>query len=726
MSCEVHYFSPLFLSAAVLLARRVLAVQNKRHFDYDVDVDSIHAPSACSSFPLHWNDCDDDHDGDPDVQTLRLLLMTLVSLTVLNRLSRSGSSSSLVNGFAFGIVSRFQPVGAGWTSISRGGDGGNGRKINTSAKNGDGVGYCSASSCIKSSVDKVTSSNLMSSSKVTHPAYELLSTTYVKEYGVYCTMYKHIKSGAELMSVVADDDNKVFGITFRTPPADSTGVPHIVEHSVLCGSRKYQTKEPFVELIKGSLNTFLNAFTYPDRTCYPVASQNTKDFYNLVNVYMDAVLHPRAATDPMVHAQEGWHYELENRDDPLTYKGVVFNEMKGVYSSPDSLLSRESMRSLFPDNTYAVDSGGDPKNIPDLSFEDFSNFHAKTYSPCNSRIFFYGDDDVSKRLELANEYLKDFNDNGTGKDSVIEWQKKTFENPLRETVAYPASPDSPQTHMLNVNWLLNDVPLSDYEILALNVLDHLLLATPSSVLRKAMMESGLGDSVTGGGLSDELLQATFSIGLKGVEKQNVENVEKLITDTINKIISEGFPDDAIAASLNSVEFSLREFNTGSFPKGLSMMLGSMSKWIYDGDPTSGIKFESALAKLKQELSVKKGGVFTELMTDYFVKNKHRSIIEMVPSVTLEADEVQREKEILEKVKASMTKEDLDEIISTTKELKRLQALEDPAEAIATIPSLTLADLDREVKEYPIEVEVRSLSYVHILVCTVFDLPSCSI
>jgi Zn-dependent M16 (insulinase) family peptidase len=211
---------------------------------------------------------------------------------------------------------------------------------------------------------------------------------FINEYGAKCTLYRHKITGAELLSVENDDDNKVFGITFRTPPTDSTGVPHILEHSVLCGSRKYRTKEPFVQLLQGSLQTFLNAFTYPDRTCYVLASQNDKDFKNLVNVYADAVFHPRAIKDPMVHAQEGWHLELDEKDQPLTYKGVVYNEMKGVYSSADSRLYRQAQRSLFPDNTYAVDSGGDPAVIPDLSFEDFCAFHSKFYHPANSRIFF--------------------------------------------------------------------------------------------------------------------------------------------------------------------------------------------------------------------------------------------------------------------------------------------------------------------------------------------------
>lgn len=326
---------------------------------------------------------------------------------------------------------------------------------------------------------------------------------------------------------------------------------------MLCGSRKYKTKDPFVHLLQGSLQTFLNAFTYPDRTCYVVASQNEKDFYNLVNVYSDAVFHPRAVSDPMVHAQEGWHLELDSKDEPLTYKGVVYNEMKGVYSSSDSLLHRQAQRSIFPDNTYAVDSGGDPRVIPDLSYEEFVDFHRKFYHPANSRIFFSGDDDVYKRLELMDEYLEDFGPSPDSKPaSQIQWQKKTFEEPQKQVYPYPSGADQEETHMVMVNWLLNEEPMTHTESLTLEILDHLLMGTTSSILRKTLMESGLGAAITGGGLSDELLQATFSVGLKGVQPGKVGDVEKLIYETLEGVAKEGFGDDAIAASMNTLEFSV--------------------------------------------------------------------------------------------------------------------------------------------------------------------------
>lgn len=536
---------------------------------------------------------------------------------------------------------------------------------------------------------------------VTHPAYEVVSKDVVSEYGAYCTLYRHKKSGAELLSVSSDDDNKVFGITFRTPPSDSTGVPHILEHSVLCGSRKYTTKDPFVQLLQGSLQTFLNAFTYPDRTCYVVASQNTKDFYNLVNVYADAVFHPRATNDPMVHAQEGWHLELEDKSEPLTYKGVVYNEMKGVYSSPDSLLMRESQRSVFPDNTYGVDSGGDPTVIPELSFEQFAEFHSKFYHPANSRIYFSGDDDVAERLRLMDEYLSEFGDSPESKPgSVIQWQPKKFAEPQWAKHPYPAGADQPETHMVQVNWLLNDEPMSPTDELTLNILDHLLMGTTSAVLRKTLMESGLGAAITGGGLSDELLQATYSVGLKGVEPANVAKVQELIVETLAKVAEEGFDADDVASSMNTIEFQLREFNTGSFPKGLSFMLGAMSKWLYEESPTGALKFEEPLAELKAKIEQGGSQVFQDMIKNLLLNNSHRSTVEMVPSKTLEAEQLQDEADRLAKIKEDLTDDQLQEIVDKTSELKALQAAEDSPEDRATIPSLELSDLKREVTEYP--------------------------
>lgn len=316
-----------------------------------------------------------------------------------------------------------------------------------------------------------------------------------------------------------------------------------------------------MELLKGSLQNFLNAFTYPDRTCYPVATTNLKDFYNLADVYLDAVLRPRAVLDPQVLRQEGWHYELEATTDPLTIKGVVYNEMKGVYSSPEALLGRAAQQSLFPDTTYGVDSGGDPRAIPNLTFEQFRDFHAAHYHPSNSRVFFYGDDDPAERLALLDRHLRDFD--RAPITSQVHYQPLAKSGPTRGKVRVPfaVGTDSAAAHkhMISVNWLLNDAPLSSRDSLGLGLLDRLLLGTPTAPLRKALIESGLGESVLGGsGLSDELLQATFCAGMKGVAAGDVERVERLITDTLGALATQGFDAEDVRAAVNTLEFRLRE------------------------------------------------------------------------------------------------------------------------------------------------------------------------
>ncbi len=342
--------------------------------------------------------------------------------------------------------------------------------------------------------------------------FELVAEERVSELNSRARLWRHVKTGAELLSVENDDENKVFGVAFRTPPADSTGVAHILEHSVLGGSQKYPLKEPFVQLVKGSLNTFLNAFTSPDRTTYPVASTNLQDFYNLVDVYLDAVFHPLLT--PYHLDQEGWHYEIEDPGAPLTFKGVVFNEMKGVYSSPDAILYRASQHALFPDNTYGVDSGGDPRVIPDLTYDAFRQFHTTYYHPSNALIYFYGDDDPAERLRLLDAELSQFEAAPVSADVALQ---APFATPRQVVTGYSVdgASDGAQKCMAQVNWALPEV--TDRALLmALSVLSYALVGTQASPLRKALVDSGLGEDVTGGGFGASLRQPTFSIGLKGV------------------------------------------------------------------------------------------------------------------------------------------------------------------------------------------------------------------
>ena len=380
--------------------------------------------------------------------------------------------------------------------------------------------------------------------------FEMLFERDIPELGTTARFYRHVETGAEVLSLINDEENKVFGITFRTPPKDSTGVPHILEHAVLCGSRKYPVKEPFVELLKGSLKTFLNAFTYPDRTCYPVASQNLADFYNLVDVYLDAVFYP--LIPPHVFQQEGWHYELDGLDGPLRRSGVVYNEMKGAYSSPDSLLVEASQQSLFPDITYGLDSGGDPKVIPRLTFDQFRDFHAAFYHPSNSRTFFYGNDDPERRLEIVHEYFKDFKKIRPESEVPLQPRRNAPVRITREFASGSADPDSPKPlGMVTANWLLTES--ADVETnLALQVLEYILLGMPGSPLRKGLIDSGLGEDVAGTGLENELRQTFFSTGLKGVDPADADRVDAVVTDTLSALARDGIDPDTVGAAMNTV------------------------------------------------------------------------------------------------------------------------------------------------------------------------------
>ncbi|KAH7679588.1 LuxS/MPP-like metallohydrolase protein [Dioscorea alata] len=535
--------------------------------------------------------------------------------------------------------------------------------------------------------------------------FEKIAEQTINECKSTAVLYKHKKTGAEVMSVSNDDENKVFGIVFRTPPKDSTGIPHILEHSVLCGSRKYPLKEPFVELLKGSLHTFLNAFTYPDRTCYPVASTNTKDFYNLVDVYLDAVFFPKCVEDFQTFQQEGWHYELNDPSEEVSFKGVVFNEMKGVYSQPDNILGRASQQALFPDNTYGVDSGGDPKVIPKLTFEEFKDFHRKYYHPSNARIWFYGDDEPNERLRILSEYLKEFEASSSSDESKVEPQK-LFKEPVRIIEQYPAGDggDLTKKHMVCINWLLSDKPLDLETELTLGFLDHLLLGTPASPLRKILLESGLGDAIVGGGMEDELLQPQFSIGLKGVSQNDIHKVEELVMETLKNLAEEGFSPEAVEASMNTIEFSLRENNTGSFPRGLSLMLRAVGKWIYDMDPFEPLKYEKPLQSLKARIAEEGSkAVFSPLIEKYILNNPHRVTVEMQPDPEKASRDEEAEKELLEKVKKSMTEEDLAELARATQELRLKQETPDPPEALRSVPSLSLKDIPKEPIHVPTEI-----------------------
>ncbi len=564
--------------------------------------------------------------------------------------------------------------------------------------------------------------------------FELLTERELPELRSHARLFRHVKSGARLLSIENEDENKVFGINFRTPPPDSTGLPHIMEHAVLCGSKRFPLREPFVELLKGSLKTFVNAFTFPDKTGYPVASQNTQDFYNLIDVYMDAVLYP--LIPPHTLQQEGWHYEMDSLDGELNFKGVVFNEMKGAYSSPDSLLAQYSQQYLFPEHVYGLDSGGDPSVIPDLTYEQFKQFHETYYHPSNSYIVFYGDDDPDQRLRLMDSYLKDFSEvlfrdaqtvnrkmrKSTSDSSIPKMAR--WSEPRRIIKPYdfaegPGGTDAVTNRcFLTVNWLLDEphLPVRPQKMrqstagtsegskpytlgLALTILEHILIGTTASPLRKALIDSGLGEDLAGGGLQNDLREWMFSTGLKGMAKQSAEQVEKLIFETLSGLAQEGIDPETVAASLNTIEFRLRENNTGSFPRGIVLMLRSLTGWLYDGDPLAPLAFEAPLQDLKNSLAA---GIrlFEDLIQQYFLDNPHRTVLLLEPDPTLRQLEEQAERERLDQARARMTPDDLKRIVEDTRKLKLLQETPDSPEALAAIPTLKLADLDPQVRTIP--------------------------
>ncbi len=528
--------------------------------------------------------------------------------------------------------------------------------------------------------------------------FELVREQTIPELNTKARLYRHNQTGAQLLSMENDEENKVFGITFRTPPPDSTGLPHILEHSVLCGSRKYPVKEPFIELAKGSLNTFLNAFTFSDKTCYPVASQNVQDFYNLIDVYLDAVLYPNLT--PYTLQQEGWHYELDDIEEPMTYKGVVFNEMKSAYSDPDNLLARYVQGSLFPDTPYGFDSGGDPKVIPNLTFEQFEGFHKTYYHPSNALIYFYGNDDPAERLRILDEYLKDFEPLPSQPPIPLQ---SPFDAPQRITRSYSVGEDeeSENKTILTVNWVLTDVTDTS-TVLALHILKHILIGTPASPLRKALIDSGLGEDLAGSGLDSEVRQIYFSTGLKGIKAEDAGQVEQLILNTLRNLAQTGIDRGTVEASLNTIEFSLRENNTGSYPRGLIVMLSALTTWLHDGDPLAPLAFEAPLSTIKRQIEAGER-TFETLIERYLIDNPHRTTLLLKPDPNLRQEEEAAEEERLTQVRMSLRQEELIGLVEGTRELKRRQEAANSPEDLALIPMLELEDLDRENQRLPLNV-----------------------
>lgn len=555
--------------------------------------------------------------------------------------------------------------------------------------------------------------------------FSLVGEDNVTDLNSVARLWLHQGSGAQLLSFVNKDENKVFGVSFRTPPHDSTGLPHILEHSVLCGSEKYPVKEPFVELLKGSLQTFLNAFTYPDKTCYPVASTNLQDFYNLIDVYLDAAFHPRINEE--IFQQEGWHLDAvaaeagADQEPEISFKGVVYNEMKGVFSSPEAVLERQSMHALFPDTPYGLESGGDPADIPGLTFADFVNFHRTYYHPSNARFFFWGDDPEDKRLEIAAKELERYQKIDVS-GSVVPVQKP-FAEP--KTLRLPFAGNEDDKAMFTLNWVLPEVTvdaISSERVMAFAMLEHILLGMPASPLRRALMESGLGEDLAGNGMQDELKQMMFSIGLKGIAEESATQVEALILSTLRNLVQDGIPAVAVEAAINSVEFELRENNTGNFPVGLAIMVRTLNTWLHADTPNldaalAPVRFSAILERVKEQTSGIDGangkGYFERLINDYILQNKHRVSILLYPDASLGQQMEEQEAARLAALTNKLSAAQKASLVEQTEKLKVLQETPDTPAALASIPCLHLGDLprfNREIEQTSLEIGLAPAFY----------------
>ena len=544
-------------------------------------------------------------------------------------------------------------------------------------------------------------------------AYEVLEERELQDLNSVGYRLRHKKTGAKIALIQNDDENKVFYIGFRTPPKDSTGVAHIVEHTVLCGSEKFPVKDPFVELAKGSLNTFLNAMTYPDKTVYPVASCNDKDFQNLCDVYLDAVLHPNIYQYEEIFKQEGWHYELESEDAPITLNGVVYNEMKGAFSSPESVLERSILNSLFPDNTYGNESGGDPLNIPDLTYEDYLDFHSRYYHPSNSYIYFYGNMDMAKKLEwLDQEYLSKYD--AITLDSAVK-EQKAFEEPIEIAFSYPiASNESMEDNTyLSYNTVVGNV-LDKELYLAFEILDYALLNAPGAPLKKALLDAGIGKDIMGS-YDNGIYQPIFSVIAKNANESQKEEFVSTIRQVLNDVVEKGINKKTLLAGLNSMEFKFREADFGHYPKGLMYGLQCLDSWIYDEEqPFMHIEAIETFASLKKKVET---GYFEELVKKYLLDNQHVSVVITKPEKGLNA---RTEKELEEKLRAykeTLSREEIQKLIEDTKHLKAYQEEPSPKEDLEKIPLLKREDLGREI--LPLVNEERSAAGVPVLYHDVF-------
>lgn len=554
-------------------------------------------------------------------------------------------------------------------------------------------------------------------------AYEVQKEEDLRGIKAKGYLLRHRKSGARVVYIENDDNNKVFSIGFRTPPSDSTGVPHIMEHSVLCGSRNFPAKDPFVELVKGSLNTFLNAMTYPDKTMYPVASCNDQDFQNLMHVYMDAVFYPNIYEHEEIFRQEGWSYQLDSAEDKLKYNGVVYNEMKGAFSSPEGVLDRVILNTLFPDTSYANESGGDPEVIPELTYEQFLDFHRKYYHPSNSYIYLYGDMDIEEKLHwLDQEYLGKYDREPV--DSRIRFQEPFAE--MQEKVI-PYSIASEESEEDNTYLSYNKVvgtSLDKELYLAFQILDYALLSAPGAPLKKALTDAGIGKDIMGS-YDNGIYQPIFSVIAKNANEEQKEEFIQVIEDVLRASVKNGIDTKAIEAGINYYEFRYREADFGNYPKGLMYGLQMMDSWLYDEEkPFIHIEALDIFKFLKKQIGT---GYYEELIQKYLLDNPHGAIVIVTPEKGRTARMEAELEEKLQKYKESLTAEEVEAFVQKTQALEAYQSEPESEENLEKIPVLKREDISREIEPIineemtlagvPVifhEIETNGIGYVDVL------------
>jgi len=521
--------------------------------------------------------------------------------------------------------------------------------------------------------------------------YEIIEKREIEDINSITYLCRHKKTGAKVALVANDDENKVFYIGFRTPPKDSTGVAHILEHSVLCGSREFPVKDPFVELVKGSLNTFLNAMTYPDKTIYPVASCNDKDFQNLLHVYLDAVFYPNIYQNESIFRQEGWHYEMDDAEGELTINGVVYNEMKGAFSSPDDVLEREMMNSLYPNTTYGCESGGDPDVIPELSYEEFLDFHRKYYHPSNSYIYLYGNMDMAEKLAFIDEHFLSAFDM-LEVDSEVK-EEPAFPTPNRIVREYPISEgeDEEENTYLSLNMSVGN-SLDRELYVAFQILDYALCSAPGAPLKQALVDRGLGKDVYSI-YENGIKQPYFSVVAKDTSVSKEAEFLQVIQEVLEKLVSNGFDEKSLLAGINYYEFKYREADFGSYPKGLMYGLQVLDSWLYDeSKPFIHIEANETFATLRKKVGE---GYFEGLVQKYLLENTHRSVVVLKPKLGLLEEQEAALKQKLAKIRAGMSCQEIQAVLDTYAKLTDFQEKEDSKEDMEKIPLLSRDDIKKE-------------------------------